>query len=186
MPTALPAASALMAESGAEKDDSWIRVVVRDYEPRLLRYALNLTRNQELARDVVQDAFLRLCREEAATVQDHLAEWLYTVCRRRAIDLLRKEKRMTPLTLENADRQVSREGEASQAADNADLLDGVGRLLAGLSANQQEVVRLKFQGGLSYREISNVTELSVTNVGYLLHTAIQKIRAGLQEKGELS
>jgi RNA polymerase sigma-70 factor (ECF subfamily) len=129
---------------------------------------------------VVQDSFLRLCREEATAVQGHLAEWLYTVCRRRAIDLLRKEKRMTALSTERAERQESREGEQSLAAERADLMDGVARLLAGLSTNQQEVVRLKFQGGLSYREISNVTELSVTNVGYLLHTAIQKIRDGLE------
>jgi RNA polymerase sigma-70 factor (ECF subfamily) len=50
----------------------------------------------------------------------------------------------------------------------------------GLPDNQQEVVRLKFQNGLSYREISCITKLSVSNVGYLIHTAIQKIRAELQ------
>ena len=50
------------------------------------------------------------------------------------------------------------------------------RLLATLSANQQEVVRLKFQAGLSYRQISEVTGLSVTNVGFLLHTAIARLR----------
>jgi len=87
---------------------------------------------------------------------------------------------MTALSTEQAERQESREEEQSLAAERGDLMDGVTRLIAGLSANQQEVVRLKFQGGLSYREISNVTELSVTNVGYLLHTAIQKIRDRLE------
>jgi RNA polymerase sigma-70 factor (ECF subfamily) len=49
-------------------------------------------------------------------------------------------------------------------------------LLADLSENQQEVVRLKFQTGMSYREISEVTGLSVSNVGFLLHTAIKTLR----------
>jgi RNA polymerase sigma-70 factor (ECF subfamily) len=40
-------------------------------------------------------------------------------------------------------------------------------------------VRLKFQAGLSYREISRVTELSVSNVGYLIHTAIRTLRRQL-------
>jgi RNA polymerase sigma-70 factor (ECF subfamily) len=48
-----------------------------------------------------------------------------------------------------------------------------------LPANQQEVVRLKFQNSLSYKEISAITGLSVTNVGYLLHTAIQTLRGKL-------
>ena len=41
-------------------------------------------------------------------------------------------------------------------------------------------MRLKFQNGLSYKEISRVTELSVSNVGYLIHTAIQKLRQQLE------
>ena len=45
-----------------------------------------------------------------------------------------------------------------------------------LPPNQQEVLRLKFHGGLSYQEISEVTGHSRTNVGFLLHTAITKLR----------
>jgi RNA polymerase sigma-70 factor (ECF subfamily) len=45
-----------------------------------------------------------------------------------------------------------------------------------LPDNQQEVIRLKVQNGLSYREISEVTGLSVSNVGFLLHKGIKTIR----------
>ena len=53
-----------------------------------------------------------------------------------------------------------------------------------LPENQQEVVRLKFQNGMSYREIATVTELSVSNVGFLLHAAIQALRARANVMGE--
>ncbi len=56
------------------------------------------------------------------------------------------------------------------------------KLLGTLPASQQEVVRLKFQGGLSYREISQITNLSVTHVGVLIHTALNKLRSQLQTK----
>ena len=46
-----------------------------------------------------------------------------------------------------------------------------------LPRNQQEVVRLKFQNGFSYKEISRITALSVTNVGFLIHTAVSRLRA---------
>ena len=51
-----------------------------------------------------------------------------------------------------------------------------------LPPNQREVIRLKFQNDLSYREIAEVTQLTETNVGFLLHTGLKKLRALLAER----
>jgi RNA polymerase sigma-70 factor (ECF subfamily) len=51
--------------------------------------------------------------------------------------------------------------------------------LAGLPASQQEVIRLKFQNGLSYKDIGRITGHSVGNVGYLIHTGIKTLRQRL-------
>ena len=74
--------------------------------------------------------------------------------------------------------------ERSQSAlvEQSETVSRVLELLDTLPENQQEVVRLKFQNGLSYREISEVTQLSVTNVGYLLHTAIKALRQQMTVK----
>ena len=53
-------------------------------------------------------------------------------------------------------------------------------LYGTLSDNQQEVLRLKFQNDLSYKEISRITDLTVSNVGYLIHTGLKTIRARIQ------
>ena len=58
------------------------------------------------------------------------------------------------------------------------------RLLGRLPPNQQEVVRLKFQNGFSYQEISRITALSVTNVGFILHTAIKALRQEMAAQTE--
>ena len=50
------------------------------------------------------------------------------------------------------------------------------KILSTLPANQQEVLRLKFQSDLSYQEISRITSLSVSNVGFLIHTGLKTIR----------
>ena len=50
------------------------------------------------------------------------------------------------------------------------------RMLDRLPKNQREVVYLKFQCDLSYKEISEITKLSVTNVGFLMHTALKNLR----------
>jgi len=157
-------------------DATWIRDAVERYEGSLVRFAARLIGDVERARDVVQDTFLRLCREDRAKVQGHLAEWLFTVCRRRALDVSRKESRMKPLSDDRAHACQSREADHALAVQQHETAGQLIAILNRLPANQQEVVRLKLQNGLSYREISRVTGLSVSNVGYLIHTAIKTIR----------
>ena len=157
----------------------WISAVVRRYEKPLLRYAAQITGDIERGRDVVQDTFLRLCTQDRSSLDNHLAEWLYTVCRNRALDVRRKENRMKTLTVEQVAGQQSREPNQPAATEQQETTQRVLQFVEGLSENQREVVRLKFQNGLSYREISAITQLSVSNIGYLIHTAIRKLRAEL-------
>ncbi len=53
------------------------------------------------------------------------------------------------------------------------------RMIGSLPPRQQEVLLLKFQHGLSYKQIAHVTGLSVSNVGFLIHTAIKALRQKL-------
>jgi RNA polymerase sigma factor (sigma-70 family) len=146
----------------------WIVDALDLYEARLLRYANWVLRDAETARDVVQETFLRLCREEGAKVGDHVAQWLFTVCRNLAFDTRKKEARMTPLE----DVHIGVESNLEQRETVGEIF----KLLEGLPKNQREVVILKFQCDLSYKEISEVTSLSVGNVGFLIHTALRAIR----------
>lgn len=83
---------------------------------------------------------------------------------------------MTPLTDTQLAVRPSDDPSPATIAAQHDAENQILRLLDALPANQQEVVRLKFQNGLSYKEISVVTKLSVTNVGFLIHTALKTIR----------
>jgi RNA polymerase sigma factor (sigma-70 family) len=161
---------------------NWIHSAVDQYEGPLVRYAARLTGSVETARDVVQETFLRLCKADRAEVEPRLAQWLFTVCRNRAIEVGRKETRMKTLIDDKARESASDERSPTAMIENGETMSRVLVLLDTLPDNQQEVVRLKFQNGLSYREISEVTQLTVTNVGYLLHTAIKTLRGQLTLK----
>ena len=78
-----------------------------------------------------------------------------------------------------ASRQISREDDPSSKAETAERHASAQGLLSTLPERQQEVIRLKIHGGLSYREISDVTGLSVSNVGYLLSTGLKSVRLRL-------
>src|SRR5688572_32112003 len=79
-------------------DREWIVAAARRFERPLLAYVRRLLGDPHRGRDVVQDAFLQLCKQPRAEVEPRLAPWLFAVCRRRVVDILRKENRMTPLT----------------------------------------------------------------------------------------
>ena len=168
-----------MNEIESSEQERWVGGVVEQYEGPLVRYAAQIVGDVERGRDVVQDTFLRLCKQDREQLDGHLVEWLYTVCRNRALDVRRKEQRMKTMTTEQAALQESPDAGQAATTEQQDTTARVLQSVDRLTENQREVVRLKFQSGLSYKEIAAVTELSVSNVGYLIHTAIKKLRAEL-------
>lgn len=158
-------------------DRDWISAAVRRYERPLLAYVRRLLGDPHRGRDVVQDAFLQLCRQSRAEVEPRLAAWLFAVCRRRAVDILRKENRMTSLSADPPTAGTD-PVDALEARDAAAV--ALARL-ARLPANQQEAVRLKFLQQFSYREIAEVMGLSESHVGVLLHTALATLRRSFAE-----
>lgn len=75
-----------------------------------------------------------------------------------------------------AERVVAKEPRPSAAIEAEEAHAAVLEMIELLPPNQQEVLRLKFQNGFSYKQISRITSLSVSNVGFLLHTAIKRLR----------
>ncbi|MFQ5734733.1 MAG: RNA polymerase sigma factor [Planctomycetaceae bacterium] len=153
-----------------------VRSALSQYEGPLLRYAQRITGDLHRARDVVQETFLRLWREESDDLNGRLPQWLYTVCRNYALDVRRKETRMTTLAEPLAAETPAREPPPDESAATHETADRILHWLDGLPANQQEVVRLKFQNGLRYRQIAEITGLTETNVGFLIHKGIKTLR----------
>jgi RNA polymerase sigma-70 factor (ECF subfamily) len=161
--------------------DAWVGDAVARFQGPLLLYASRLLRDSEAARDIVQETFLKLCAADVPSIEGHLAEWLFTVCRNRALDILRKEQRMIQLREDQVQRCLSPQPGPPDLAERRDLAARVLVLVGGLPSNQQEVIRLKFQNGFSYQEISRITGHSVSNVGYLIHAGIKTLRGHLFE-----
>lgn len=166
-----------MNETNGVSREAWLREVVETYESQLVRYAARmLDGDVERARDVVQDALLKLCRDSSLAFKEHIGPWLFTVCRNRALDIRKKESRMHPLNEVQADSQSSRETNQAEAMENREDAGRIRRMLGDLPDNQQEVIRLKVEHDLSYREIGNVMGISVSNVGYLIHQGMKTLR----------
>lgn len=155
----------------------WIACALERYERPLIHYAWRLTGDAETARDVVQDTFLRLCKAQRREVEDHLAQWLYTVCRNRALDLLEK-----------ASRRQTHSGNGTEIPapshdENHSLLStAVNRL----PEREQEIVRLKFEHGLTYREIAAILGISAGTVASDMGRAFERLRRALPDRADIA
>jgi RNA polymerase sigma-70 factor (ECF subfamily) len=153
-----------------------IHSVLDLYERPLLRYATRLLGDVEQAREVVQDTFLRLCREDLGRLDGHLPQWLFRVCRNRALDVRKKEARR-PALQDVPGLDPSPAPSPARLLAGREALEAVLAVMATLPASQQEVLRLKFQESLSYQEIGAITGLTANHVGVLVHLGLKAIRA---------
>ena len=156
-------------------------------ESPLLSYALRLTGERGVAEDVVQEAFMRLHAQFDGVREPR--RWLYRTAHNLALNHRRQAGKIVPLAPQAQDEP----GVAVEAADPLPLPDeqiarweGIGlvRLCLGtLDERSRELVRLKFNEELSYKEISTRTGLNVGHVGYLLHHALKAIADELARNG---
>lgn len=154
-----------------------INAAVESHQSSLIRYANSILRDLEQSKDVVQETFVKLCKQDAESIGNYLVPWLFRVTRNHALDALRKEKRMSlyedPETATGStERAVATAGEQRKRETIGSVLELVGEL----PGKQRELVLLKFQQDLSYKEISQITGMTVSNVGYVLHHAIKELK----------
>jgi RNA polymerase sigma-70 factor (ECF subfamily) len=156
-------------------------------ESPLLSYALRLVGERGVAEDMVQDAFMKLHAQFEKVREPR--RWLYRTVHNQALNHRRQTDKIVLLNRE-------REGGAPAATDATDpqplpdeqiaRWEGIGLVrlsLETLDVRSRELIRLKFNEGLSYKEISTRTGLKVGHVGYLLHHALKSISDELAKLG---
>jgi RNA polymerase sigma factor (sigma-70 family) len=154
--------------------DEIIDFALQRYERPLISYARTITNDLESARDAVQETFLRLSRQDVRALKPRLAPWLYFVCRNCALDHLRKVTRFSTDALDEEFPAANASPAAEVAA--AEENERLRWMIAQLPQQQRELVHLKFEAGLSYKEIAEAMRMSASNVGVQLHAAIQTLR----------
>jgi RNA polymerase sigma-70 factor (ECF subfamily) len=165
----------------AEEHRSWLQSTFDLYQRPLVAYAWRLLSGDlESARDCVQETFLSLCQQPRSSVEGHVDAWLFKVCRNRAMDHHRREGRMNQLnqTMESS-LASSAQVDPLRSIELDEEHRGVELQILQLSPREQELLTLRMSHGMSYKQIAEITGLSVTNVGFLLHQAISRLKTAL-------
>lgn len=146
------------------------------YERPLIRYALTIIDDLDQARDIAQDVFIKLSQNLKTLDHSKLAPWLFTVCKNRALDHRRKHQRIIPMDTALLDQHSSHTPAPSASLEANELSQQLLQWMSELPEKQREAVRLKFQSGLNYKEISDILHTSTGNVGTLIHLGITHLR----------
>lgn len=137
--------------------------------PALRRYARALTRDAELADDLVQDTLVRALRSEHLFHGGDVRSWLYTILTNLNRNRLRSlARRPTLLVIDEGDA-------ADQAGPEAGARD-IERALATLVDDQRTALLLVVLEGLSYREVAEVQGVPIGTVMSRLARARAQIK----------
>ena len=156
-------------------------------ESPLLAYATRLVSQFGVAEELVQEAFMRLHAQF-----DEVREpkrWLYRTVHNLALNHIRDTGKIVSLELatEPGGTAVSETADPQPLPDEQIIrLEGIGLVrlsLETLDDRSREVVRLKFNEGLSYKEIAERMSIGSGHVGYLLHHALKAIADELAKNG---
>lgn len=146
-----------LVERGRSGDEAALSALVRRHQDAAYRVAISITRNEDAALDVVQDAFVKALRGLDRFRGDaSFRTWLGTITANEARGVLRKVKRLRETTLEYAAPVESGERNAADAAVVADESARARAMLATLPEKQRLSVALRIDEGLSFREIGEV------------------------------
>lgn len=172
------------AESDGNREFS---AIITAHESALLRYVARIVNDANAAQDVVQETFIKLFRvwRKDAQPTANLRPWLYRVAHNAAVDYIRREQRGRRIrereTVEQA--VAASPAGADCAGGSGERFDLILEQLRYLDPSEQQVLLLRLQEGLSYREISLVTGRTEGNIGCILHHAVKKMKACLKKAG---
>lgn len=134
------------------------------YSDNVFRFILKNLKDEERARDIVQDSYEKLWKNAENVNAEKVKSYLFTTAYHTMIDVLRKDKRQTYLE----DYQISENSHNDQYSDLAEILNEAVKQLPEI---QRTVILLRDYEGYSYKEIGDITTLSEAQVKVYIYRA---------------
>jgi RNA polymerase sigma-70 factor (ECF subfamily) len=156
-----------------------LEVLINRYKDKIYTAIFMLVKDKYIAEDIFQEAFLKMIRtmrEGRYSEQGKFLPWAVRVSHNLCMDYFRRVKQQVPVTLpDGRDIAALMPFATESAADTMERRqthDGVRRLIDELPEEQREVIILRMYGDLSFKEIADITSVSI-------NTALGRMRYGL-------
>ncbi|MGB4413670.1 MAG: sigma-70 family RNA polymerase sigma factor [Paludibacter sp.] len=155
-------------------------ILLSRYKSKVYSYIYLIVRNKELTEDIFQDTFIKAI----ATIQQgryvesgKFLGWVNRIAHNLIIDHFRREKNENTFSADSVDYDIVNNAKLSEKSvedtlSNEQVLSDVVRLIDYLPASQQNVIRMRFFEDLSFKEIAEITDVSI-------NTALGRMRYAL-------
>lgn len=171
----------LLDRFAAGRDDAAFRLLVERYLPVVHGVARRVTGNDDLARDVAQNTFLRLAQRAALVPRDlTLTAWLHRITHHLAIDLVRSEERRKKRELA---AHHSSDMDAPSPPDWSALAPVVDTLINRLPAADRDVLLLRYYRNAPHAVVAQQLGLTEAVAKKRAVRALEKLRALLSKQG---
>lgn len=153
---------------------------------RIYGMARKFVLKPEFAEEVVSDVFMQVW-EQADQYSEAKAQpmaWLLMICRSRALDKLRREKRFTDKTYSADDQNEAEDASTAEPVDDMMKIELSHEMLAALdllSFQQRQTLCLAFYKGMSHQEIASYTGEPLGTVKSNLRRSQEVLRGALLE-----
>jgi RNA polymerase sigma factor (sigma-70 family) len=147
---------------------------------KLFRFALRFLNNEEEAKDVVQEVFIRVWngREQMNEVQNWEA-WCMRITKNLSLDRIRSMSRKNAQPLEQAFDVHHSALTPHETTELQESMQSINTLIASLPEKQRQVMHLRDVEGYSYNEICEILELDMNQVKVNLFRARNAVRERL-------
>jgi len=144
--------------------------------------------NEEEARDVCQEAFLKAYRAlDSFKSEARFSSWLYQIALNISRDRLRRRKGRTHVSLQELEEGgtvlVTRRPSAHELVEADDLARTVESAIASLPEEQREIIVLKEYQELTFAEIADVLGVPISTVKTRLYRGLSQLRVSLERQG---
>jgi RNA polymerase sigma-70 factor (ECF subfamily) len=170
---------ALIAEA-AKTDPGAFGELYERYYARVYRYIYHRVGNVADAEDITALVFMKALEALPGyqSRRNGFAPWLFRIARNAVVDHYRRKRKQSPLE--------AIEHHSSDADPVGDVLGGerraeLSRLVAKLSADQRDVVLMRFSADLSFSEIAAAMSKNEPAIRMLLHRGLRKLKAVIDD-----
>lgn len=186
----------MLALRYVEGDDKAFDELLARNQQKLYNYILFVVRDPELANDVFQDTFVKVItklQEGKYTDCGKFSFWLTRIAHNIIMDVYRQQ-RSEHLVETGADNDLSKlksedlmDGNRETEFVNTQIMSDVRNIMNALPASQREVVYMRFYQDLSFKEIAQITGVSInTSLGRMRYALINMRRIAKQNQIQLN
>jgi RNA polymerase sigma-70 factor (ECF subfamily) len=174
--------SELLENYYRDGDNRWLGVLLQRYTILLFGVCMKYLKNEELAKDAVQQVFLKVITEVRKYKVDYFKSWLYMVARNHCLMQLRDK---TGKLTKGLDENVAIEADATSPAlhrEHDQLLATIEASINELSPEQKTCVTLFYLDKKSYQEISQITGFTPMQVKSYIQNGKRNLRTLVEKK----